>query len=296
MNGWAEIWAALGIEATADRAAIRRAYARRLKTIDQARQPEVFAALRSAYEAAMAAAQGGGESRPAPQTTAEARTPAAPPPERPAAPAPPPEIAAIVQAIAARDAVAAARLLREARLGCKLALADDMALANRLLHALAYDLELEGAAVEEAALILDWYGGNETYRRSPEMDRLTRRLDAEHWYRGLRAAAESWRIRFTRRGGAARLMLGRGRIALPWRVVPGAALMQAFASYGVYGLWMRGRFDADRLPHLEQILKSRRALAYRRAAPRIRLFVLRFWRAAVIGVLVLSWLWQNFGH
>ena len=294
MSGWEAVWATLGIEATADPAAIRRAYARRLKTIDQAREPEAFAALRGAYEAALNAARSSPEIRPA-ASFRETPVPSLTP--QPAkAPERPPAIGAILRAITARDVVSAARLLCEARQALELPLAEDMALANRLLLALSHDHTLDGAAVEEAALMLGWHSGGEDYRRSPEMDRLTRRLDAEDWYRTQRAAAGSWRIRFTNRGMAARLLLGKGRIPLAWRVIPGAALMQAFAAHGVYGLWLRNRFDADRMAHLDEILKSRRALVWRKVMPRVSRFLLRFWRALIILVLALSWIWQNFGR
>ncbi|MCZ8407407.1 TonB family protein [Achromobacter dolens] len=53
----AEIFDTLGIEPTDDQKAIRRAYAVALKQIDQAADPERFAALRSAYELARAWAE-----------------------------------------------------------------------------------------------------------------------------------------------------------------------------------------------------------------------------------------------
>lgn len=53
----AEIFDTLGIEPTDDQKAIRRAYAVALKQIDQAADPERFAALRSAYEYARAWAE-----------------------------------------------------------------------------------------------------------------------------------------------------------------------------------------------------------------------------------------------
>lgn len=53
-----EIWSALGIEETQDRAAVRRAYAQRLKSTHPEDDPEGFKALREAYEIALAFAEG----------------------------------------------------------------------------------------------------------------------------------------------------------------------------------------------------------------------------------------------
>lgn len=53
-----EVFAQLGLPVDADERAVRRAYARLLKDIDQLAQPQEFIALRSAYEQAMAYARG----------------------------------------------------------------------------------------------------------------------------------------------------------------------------------------------------------------------------------------------
>lgn len=47
-------YSVLGVDGGADRGAVRKAYARQLKQIDQAQDPEGFQALRKAYEAALA--------------------------------------------------------------------------------------------------------------------------------------------------------------------------------------------------------------------------------------------------
>ena len=62
MNGivFVAFWAVLGIESTTDLAAIKCAYAAKLKTLDRERDVEAFQALREAYESAMAWARSGG--------------------------------------------------------------------------------------------------------------------------------------------------------------------------------------------------------------------------------------------
>lgn len=60
------IWEELGLEATDDSAAIRRAYAARLKAIDTEADPDAFILLRHARDAALAHAEGGEVERPPP--------------------------------------------------------------------------------------------------------------------------------------------------------------------------------------------------------------------------------------
>lgn len=86
------MWGELGIEPTADAAAIRRAYAHRLRAIDPDSDPAAFQRLREAYEAALAgSARDTGRK---PRRRKAQRVPAgdpvlpeaAPPPEPPASP------------------------------------------------------------------------------------------------------------------------------------------------------------------------------------------------------------------
>jgi hypothetical protein len=69
-------WDVLGLTATRDQREIRRAYASRLKTIDQVTQADDFKLLRAAYEAALRLAQQEPQTQPlAPQATAATQPP-----------------------------------------------------------------------------------------------------------------------------------------------------------------------------------------------------------------------------
>ena len=56
-----ELWTVLGLEATKDVSAIKRAYAERAKTCHPEEDPEGFMKLRQAYQAALAYAEGGAQ-------------------------------------------------------------------------------------------------------------------------------------------------------------------------------------------------------------------------------------------
>ena len=53
-----ELWTVLGLEATKDVSAIKRAYAEKAKTCHPEEDPEGFMKLRQAYQAALAYAEG----------------------------------------------------------------------------------------------------------------------------------------------------------------------------------------------------------------------------------------------
>ncbi|MBL8769873.1 MAG: hypothetical protein JNK30_00705 [Phenylobacterium sp.] len=72
-----EVWAELGLAATADTRSVRRAYAQRLKVTHPEDDPEAFKRLRSAYEAAMAWAEHGPKAAEAVQGESEPRPPSA---------------------------------------------------------------------------------------------------------------------------------------------------------------------------------------------------------------------------
>jgi len=75
-------YSVLGVAGDADRGAVRKAYARQLKQIDQAEDPEGFQALRNAYEAALRRVEGPGP-RHTPTPRQAVRPPPAPAPTMP---------------------------------------------------------------------------------------------------------------------------------------------------------------------------------------------------------------------
>jgi hypothetical protein len=90
-------WDVLGIEPTGDVAAIRKAYARRLKEIKRDLEPRAFQALREAYERALAMA-GANEAAPSASAVRETAAPPASPPPDANEPAARPERFAIADA------------------------------------------------------------------------------------------------------------------------------------------------------------------------------------------------------
>ena len=66
-----ELWTVLGLEATKDVSAIKRAYAEKAKTCHPEEDPEGFMKLRQAYQAALAYAEGREEAA-SPPTVPEA--------------------------------------------------------------------------------------------------------------------------------------------------------------------------------------------------------------------------------
>lgn len=177
-------WEDLGIPPTPDRAAIRRAYARRLKTIDADREPEAFQRLRHAYETALEGSPADAAPRLSP--------PADPPP-------PDPDafeaecrqaLAGLNEAIDRRDAAAAARLFAQAWRSGHLPLEIDEGLIERLMGLVLHDPALPPAVLDEIMRCTGW----DTPRREPEhltglKQAAIAKLAAERWYKELRTAA-----------------------------------------------------------------------------------------------------------
>ena len=235
----AEIWSELGTLPTRDAAAIRRAYAIRLKSSRPDQDPQGFARLRDAYERAL-----GMTAAPvaASMTPASAEPP--PPPPRQAAPAASePDI--LAECLKRGDLLAGVDWLIAAREAGTLSLQQDMCLTDRLGWTMAQDRALSAEAVRAAVDRLGW-----SPRPMPGQwaGALRARLEAEQWLASLRRDAASWTVWVgSARAIAARTMLGRGKLhGLPV-TRRGSALTSRYGEFLLHAPIVGGQFDDARV-------------------------------------------------
>ncbi len=239
-----DIWSALGIEATADSATIRRAYATKLKRVRPDDDPAGFTALRAAYVAAMArceAAHTAPAMQEAPSLVTVAPVPATPP--HPAA-----------LALHRRDAASAAAALLAAQHDGSLGIGACMALADRLAVLLATDMSLPPDLVESIAGRFDWLG-TQDIGSNRAVQAVRARVAAERWLTGLRAQSAGWLRRFYDDDSfAAALMLGR----LPWWLgiwLPPLELLQMMMrQLHVHRAFVGAAFAPTRIRRLQRLL------------------------------------------
>ncbi len=262
----AGLWAELGIEPTCDAAAIRRAYAARLKTIRLDEEPQRFARLRQAYERALASTASSSVSSGAPQPKTPTPSPLSngepplePPapalePDAPSAPAP----EAITGLLRQREVLAAAQWLVEARISMRLDLQDDMRLADQLGWTMAKDLTLPPGQVHEAACLLGW----PTQANGAWAAALRARLDAETWLAGLRRADASWtRWLGASSAMAARMLLGRGRPRLLASMSRDPTLRKRYGEFLLHAPIVGDKFDPVRIAAVDAFMT--RGLSWR---------------------------------
>ena len=174
-------WDELGLAPTADRGAIRRAYAARLKTMPPERDPAAFQRLRTAYENALRRADGAGMPPRPGSVPDKPRDLTEPDPEAARARS---EVAA---ALAGNDAAAAFAAFERAEQRGALSLADLDTFEERLLAVTVADRKLPPEQLHKIVARFQW--GNSVHllrRRQPSaISKLDARLDAERWYREL---------------------------------------------------------------------------------------------------------------
>lgn len=177
------IWDELGIEPTTDSGLIRRAYARRLKSIDTTADPGAFERLRRAYEQALA----GGAVVDAPDVVT---TEQEPPDEGPSSPWASAEGQAVADAIMHGPLTQAIAILGAPEAGLNLSIDEFHALSLMLRARVVASGEIQGASFIALAEKFGW-NRPPGWQDFPDQEHLyEQRLQAEHWWAGLHDLAE----------------------------------------------------------------------------------------------------------
>jgi hypothetical protein len=284
------MWQELGIAPTADAREIRRAYARRLKTINVDADAPAFQRLRRAFEQALAAAERQIAPPPLPagpsaaQAPDDSPPPETPPPERAAmpaialaetpSPAAPRDPAAVdfaaddaalralrqdfPRALAEGDLDRAFALARTASAEGLLPLEDEHELVAALMDRALVDRRCTGERFMAMVRQFGWTRAVVGDAHGDLREQIAARFEAEAWLANLAAAAarKPWSGYVDRQERAlARVALGRAR---PWRllVIHTGIIGRLLASYARFEPWIRGRLDAGRLAALREALAS----------------------------------------
>ena len=199
-----EIWSRLGIPPTSDQAALRLAYAGRLKQVRPDVDPEGFRALREAFEAARRMA---GDTAAAP-----AFVPARPvPPSAPPALSPAPSAApAIRRDLAEGRLLDAARDWNQAVATGQLGFNEELVLQEEIARAMVAAPAVDLAALDKAARLMDWPAAARMLKAPASVVDVMARRDAAAWLAGMKRQTEAgwlWSFRARKRRRAARLLL-----------------------------------------------------------------------------------------
>ena len=237
MNDASDAWARLGLVPTTDPAEVRRAYARVLKTIDAARHPEAFQALREALETVTATLQ----SQAAPDDAGL---------EQEAAPFVD-QLRALRQAADTRGAIALVdHLFAEQRPGARLI----EIVGLTLFRTMALETSLSPALFRHLVDRFDWRDASgPAAQADPERHSiLLARVAAEDWYQSLEDAAQAGNI-----VAATALVHPAGPVKPP--MLDDAVKQEAAALMGQLMNWdqfLLQRFDARSLAALREAVEG----------------------------------------
>jgi len=205
-----EIWRHLGIPPTTDPAALRLAYAARLKQVRPDTDPAGFRALREAFEAARRLTAGGPGSRASPPNRPPdlaqlTRTQTAP------APPPGPDLPQSIRRHLRQGGILkAARLWNQGVNSAELSFEEEPRLQREIAQALAAAPVADFALLDEAARLMDWEQAARALGAPTAILDVMARRAALVWLETLRSAAAAgwrWRGSARTRNRAARLLL-----------------------------------------------------------------------------------------
>jgi len=293
------VWEVLGIARTTDKAAIRRAYAAKLRSIDSDRDPAAFIQIRQAYEAALAwssrpkarmtavverakaaeeepSAEPMLETGPGPQPAPlpePARRPVAAPPAEALLTPGEEDIAAFAdfeKAIAEKRTRDAARMLDRLVARGLIGLGSERLLLYRLAELAVHDFSLSAA---EFALLIRKLGYADIPPGRDDTADLRRkvgfRLTADAWLQHLQATAakRAWgKVRDDVR--IARLFLGRRGLWRKFAGLKNGRMLRFIEEYQRHLPWMSDPLDAGRMERIDARYKK----LYRRWRRRERIY------------------------
>jgi len=286
------MWQELGIAATADTSAIRRAYAARLKLTRPDQDPVGFARLRAAYETALAFA----ERQASAEVTVSDAAPLPQPPEPSEvetvtpAPALHPDEVLVVTALQRFDVAGAAAALEAALRRGALPIGTEMRLSAYLVELLTRLQGIPLPLLLQTAVRFGWHG-QDAPAADPAVLQLQRRIAAELWFADLQRQSRSLSLYIGMpRAGAAKLLLGSGGFIISRLLPPQPPLLELMSELHAHGGWLRSRFNAARIARVETLLgrivaRSVEGQGYLSATRWRRIFSMRNARFSVLALL-----------